>query len=110
MKALLGGVGGFSPIKKLQGTVALEIIAKTKICDLVNVPVSSYLREPTECLVLPTNGDSNWPTAEPMGFAIERSIVAVVRPFRLNHNSLYFGARTWYIPCAMAPTNYNRFN
>lgn len=76
--AYVGGVGGAFPTSNANGVAAVDKIPRTKI----------------DCLVSPTRGLISCPTAPPTGLAIARIIVAVVRPFKPNHVSEYFGPRT----------------
>lgn len=61
-----------------------------------------------EVLVFPGMGDISWPMAPPTGLATAMIIVAVVRPLRSNHVSLYMGPRTWNMGWAIAAKNCRR--
>jgi hypothetical protein len=75
-----GGVGGASRTSKVIGTTAVDMMPKARI----DVRVFEKL------------GDKSCPNPPPIGFAIDMIIVAVVRPFKSNHLSEYFGAKIWY--------------
>lgn len=60
----------------------------------------------TDCFGSFNSGEITCAKALPMGFMIAITIVAVVLPRTLNHNSLYFVGSTWNTACGMLEKNF----
>lgn len=68
--AILGGVGGAFPMRKIRGVTAVEMMPSTRIYTRLGLSKRVLTRKLTDCLVSPTRGLINWPMAPPIGLAM----------------------------------------
>lgn len=89
-------------MRNTAGTATVSIMPRTKIYTDRLVPWGSTTRGAvilTDCFGPLVSGAITCATPAPIGFMTAITIVAVVLPRRLNHNSLYFAGITWKMAC-----------
>lgn len=91
-------------MRNTAGAATVSMMPRTKIYTDGLVPWGGTTRGTvilTDCFGPPVSGAINCATPAPTGFTTAITIVAVVLPRRLNHNSLYFTGSIWKMACGM---------
>ena len=95
-------------MRNTAGTATVSMMPRTKIYKDGLVLRGSITRGAgilTDCFGPLVSGAINCAMPEPIGFMTAITIVAVVLPRRLNHNSLYFAGSIWKMACGILAKN-----
>lgn len=93
-------------MRKTAGAAAVSIMPRTRIyTDELVLRVEDHAGVLTDFLDSLVSGDITCAIPAPTGFMMAMTIVAVVLPRALNHNSLYFVGIIWKIACGMLAKN-----
>jgi hypothetical protein len=95
-------------MRNTAGTATVSMMPRTKIYTdglVLRGSITCGAGILTDCFGPPVSGAINCAIPEPTGFMTAITIVAVVLPRRLNHDSLYFAGITWKMACGMLAKN-----
>ena len=96
-------------MRNTAGAIAVSMMPRTKIyAGAVSLSEGVVRRQQvlTACLGPLVSGAITCAKAPPIGFMIAMTMVAVVLPCTLNHNSLYFVGSTWKTVCDTLAKNF----